>query len=115
ILEATQRGTLDVTDWLSWFLSSLEQALALAQETLDQVLFKARFWTRFGGLPLNERQVRVLNRLLDGFEGNLTNRKWAALGKCSPDTALRDLNHLVELGVLRRAEGGGRSVAYLWR
>lgn len=112
VLERTQKGTLDVTDWLAWFLDTLAHAVTSAQTTLDAVLIKARFWQRYAGTPLNERQVKLLNRLLDGFEGKLTSGKWAAIAKCSPDTALRDITHLQELGVLRRSPGGGRSTGY---
>ena len=112
VLERTQKGTLDVTDWLSWFLGTLGRAIASAQITLDAVLVKARFWQRWAGLPLNERQVKMLNRLLDGFDGKLTSSKWAAISKCSPDTALRDITQLLELGVLKKAPGGGRSTGY---
>ena len=112
VLERTQKGTLDVTGWLSWFLGTLARALASAQTTLDAVLVKARFWQRWAGTPLNERQVNLLNRLLDGFEGKLTSSKWAAIAKCSPDTALRDITQLLELGVLKKSPGGGRSTSY---
>ena len=112
VLERTQKGTLDVTDWLQWFLAALARAIASAQDTLDAVLLKARFWQRVAGLPLNARQIKLLNRLLDGFEGKLTSSKWAAIGKCSPDTALRDISQLLELGVLKKGLGGGRSTAY---
>jgi Fic family protein len=112
VLERTQKGPLDVTEWLSWFLATLGRALASAQSTLDAVLYKARCWQRWSGLSMNERQVKVLNRLLDGFEGKLTSSKWAAIAKCSPDTALRDITQLMTLGVLQRAQGGGRSAAY---
>jgi Fic family protein len=112
ILERTQKGTLDVTEWLAWFLGILRRAVDSAQTMLDGVLFKARFWQRWAGMPMNERQSKLLNRLLDGFEGKLTSRKWAAIAKCSPDTALRDITELLALGVLRRAPGGGRSTAY---
>jgi Fic family protein len=111
-LERTQKGTLDVTGWLSWFLGTLGRAVASAQTTLDAVLAKARFWQRWAGTPLNERQVKLLNRLLDGFDGKLTSSKWAAIAKCSPDTALRDLTQLLALGVLRKTAGGGRSTGY---
>ena len=111
-LERAQKGTLDATGWLLWFLGVLGRSVASAQATLDAVLAKARFWQRWAGTPMNARQVRLLNRLLDGFEGRLTTGKWAAIAKCSPDTALRDIARLVELGVLRRAEGGGRSTGY---
>ncbi|MFT3817015.1 MAG: Fic family protein [Rubrivivax sp.] len=112
ILERTQKGTLDVTEWLAWFLGALGRAVASAQTTLDGVLAKARFWQRWAGTPMNERQVKLLNRLLDGFEGRLTSSKWAAIGKCSPDTALRDITQLLALGVLKKAPGGGRSTGY---
>lgn len=112
ILERTQKGSLDVTGWLSWFLAVLGRAVANAQSTLDTVLIKARFWQRWAGTPLNERQVNLLNRLLDGFEGKLTSSKWAAIAKCSPDTALRDITQLLELGVLKKSTGGGRSTSY---
>lgn len=112
ILERTQKGTLDVTEWLSWFFQMLGEALAHSHGLLDAVLAKARFWQRQHGVTWNLRQIKVLNRLLDGFEGKLTTRKWAALAKCSSDTALRDINELLDLGVLRRSESGGRSTSY---
>lgn len=112
VLERAQKGTLDVTGWLSWFLGTLGRAVASSQSTLDSVLAKARFWQRWAGLPLNERQVKLLNRLLDGFDGKLTSSKWAAIAKCSPDTALRDITQLLELGVLQKTPGGGRSTGY---
>lgn len=112
ILERTQKGTLDVTEWLAWFLAALHRAVDQAQHTLDAVLAKARFWQRFAGTPMNERQVKLLNRLLDGFDGKLTSSKWAAIAKCSPDTALRDIIELVAQGVLRKSASGGRSTSY---
>ena len=112
MLERTQKGTLDVTNWLSWFLGALARAVASAQTTLGTVLVKARFWQRWAGTPLNERQVKMLNRLLDGFEGKLTSSRWAAIAKCSPDTALRDITRLLDLGVLKKSPGGGRSTGY---
>jgi Fic family protein len=115
-LEATQKGPLDVTPWLSWFLACLLRAVQGADTTLAGVLDKAQFWQRWAGTPMNARQTQVLNhvleRVLDGFEGKLTNAKWAALGKCSSDTALRDINDLLARRVLRRLEGGGRSTGY---
>lgn len=112
ILERTQHGSLDIDEWLAWFLATLGRAIEEAQRTLDAVLVKARFWQRWGSTPFNERQVKLLNRLLDGFEGKLTSSKWAAIAKCSPDTALRDINDLLMRGVLRKSEGGGRSTGY---
>jgi Fic family protein len=112
ILERTQMGALDVTEWLGWFLNALRRAVDQAQHTLDSVLAKVRFWQRVAGMPMNERQVKLLNRLLDGFEGKLTTSKWAAIAKCSPDTALRDINELLAHGVLRKSAAGGRSTCY---
>lgn len=116
-LEATQRGTLDVTPWLGWFLSCLLRAVQGAEGLLAGVLDKAQFWQRWAGKPMNTRQTLVLNYMLDrvqdGMEGKLTNAKWAAMGKCSADTALRDINDLLARGVLRKLEGGGRNTGYL--
>ena len=112
LLERTQKQSLDVTDWLAWFLGTLHRAVDQAQHTLDTVLARQRFWQRWATTPLNERQVKLLNRLLDGFEGKLTSSKWAAIAKCSPDTALRDINELLTWGVLRKSEAGGRSTSY---
>ena len=111
-LETTQKGPLDVTPWLSWFLGCLLRAVQGADATLAGVLDKAQFWQRWAGTPMNERQTKVLNRVLDGFEGKLTNAKWAIIGKCSADTALRDINDLLARGALRKLEGGGRSTGY---
>ncbi len=112
ILERTQKGTLDVTPWMEWFLQCLGRAIDGAETTLAAVLRKARFWQRHRDVPINERQRLVLNRLLDGFEGNLTTSKWATITKCSSDTALRDILDLVERGVLVRNPSGGRSTSY---
>ena len=112
VLERTQKSSLDVTTWLAWFLDTLRQAIESAQSTLDGVLHKARFWHRWAGTPMNERQSKLTNRLLDGFDGPLTTGKWARIAKCSADTALRDINELVALGMLQRTEGRGRSTAY---
>ncbi|MBF0097213.1 MAG: Fic family protein [Magnetococcales bacterium] len=112
ILEQTQKGTLDVTQWLAWFLGALLRAVESAQQSLDAVLVKARFWQQWTAIPLNGRQVKLLNRLLDGFQGKLTSSKWATISQCSPDTALRDINELITLGILRRMASGGRSTAY---
>ena len=112
ILERTQKGTTDITPWVEWFLGCLGRAIDGAQTTLSAVLAKARFWERIQGVPLNERQCLVLNRLLDGFEGKLTTSKYAKLVKCSQDTALRDILPLVERGILVRNPAGGRSTSY---
>lgn len=111
-LEATQKGDLDITDWLDWFLACLLRALQGAEETLATVLTKARFWQHCAGLPLNERQIKLLNKLLDGFDGKLTSSKWAAIAKCSQDTALRDINELLACNVLKKSDASGRSTCY---
>ena len=111
-LEAAQRGTLDVTPWLDWFLACLLRAVQGADGMLAGVLGKAQFWQRWAGTPMNVRQTLVLNKVLDGMEGKLTNAKWAAIAKCSADTSLRDINDLLAQGVLRKLKGGGRSTGY---
>jgi len=112
VLERTQKGTLDVTEWLSWHLAALGRAVNGAQSTLNAVLAKARFWQRWAETPFNARQVKMLNRMLDGFEGKVTSSKWAAIAKCSADTALRDITQLLELRVLRKSSAAGRSTGY---
>ena len=112
ILERTQKGTLDVTPWMEWFLGCLGRAIDGAPTTLASVLKKARFWQTVRDVPINGRQRLVLNRVLDGFEGKLTTSKWVTIAKCSSDTALRDIVDLVERGVLIRNPGAGRNTSY---
>jgi Fic family protein len=112
MLEQTQKGSLDITPWMEWFLACLGRAIDGAQTTLSAVLFKARFWESIAKLAINERQRSVLNLMLDGFEGKLTSSKWAKLTKCSQDTALRDILDLVENNVLVKDPAGGRSTSY---
>ena len=112
VLERTQNGTLDVTAWFEWFLSCYDRAVESAQTMLESTLRKARFWEAHAGQDLSERQRRIINRLLDGFEGKLTTRKWAALGTCSQDTAYRDILDLVARGILKKGPEGGRSTSY---
>lgn len=112
ILETTQSGNLDVTEWLLWFVRCLTLAIVIAEEQLDEVRRKAQRWQQWAVLDLNSRQRDIVNRLLDGFEGNFTTAKWAKIAHCSQDTALRDINGLVELGVLERSPAGGRSTKY---
>jgi Fic family protein len=112
ILERTQKGTLDITPWLQWFLACLGRAFDGTETTLAAVMRKARFWERSRQLAINERQRAVLNRLLDGFTGTLTTKKWATLAKCSHDTALRDIQGLIDEGLLKKEAGGGRSTSY---
>jgi Fic family protein len=112
LLEATQKDDLDITPWLEWFLGCLDRAFDGAEKILANVFQKAEFWKKHAAVPLNDRQRDILNRLLDGFEGKLTSSKWAKIEKCSPDTALRDINELVERGILTKDPAGGRSTSY---
>jgi Fic family protein len=112
ILEQTQKGTLDITPWMEWFLGCLGRAIDGAQTILSAVIAKARLWERIQATSINERQRLVLNRLLDGFEGKITTSKYSKLAKCSQDTALRDILPLAESGILVRNPGGGRSTSY---
>jgi Fic family protein len=112
ILERSQRGPLDITPWMEWFLGCLGRAIDNAQGALKAVLRKARFWETFATTSLNERQRQIVNRLLDGFEGKLTTSKYAKITDCSQDTALRDILSLVDRGILVRGDGGGRSTSY---
>ena len=112
VLERTQGGPLDVTGWLEWFLGCLLRALQGAEVALSAVLAKARFWQRWAGSSFNDRQIAMLNRLLDGFDGKLTSSKWATIAGCSPDSALRDITDLLDRGVLVKSGAGGRSTCY---
>lgn len=112
ILAQTQKGTLDVTPWMEWFLGCLGRAFDGTDTTLAAVLRKARFWESHAQVAINERQRGILNRLLDGFDGTLTTTKWAKLATCSHDTALRDIQDLIDHRILKRNEGGGRSTSY---
>ena len=112
ILGTTQKGTLDITLWMEWFLACLGRAFDSTETTLATVLHKAQFWQRHAGVTMSDRQHLVMNRLLDGLEGKLTSSKWAMLAKCSQDTAIRDIQNLIENGVLEKDHGGGRSTSY---
>ena len=112
MLESTQKGSLDITPWMGWFLNCLARAIQGAESTLHSVLHKARFWEKLSDFSLNERQRKVLNLMLDGFEGKLTTSKWAKLVKCSQDTAYRDILSLVSQGILTINAEGGRSTSY---
>ncbi|MFG1394823.1 Fic family protein [Xanthobacter agilis] len=111
-LEQTQKGDLDITAWLAWFLKCLDRAFHRAEAVLATVLRKARFWEAHAGSALNPRQRLVVNRLLNGFEGKLTSSKYATLAKCSQDTAARDIEDLCGKGILARDPAGGRSTSY---
>ena len=112
ILEASQRGDLNITAWLEWYFACLRHAINSSHEILDAVLTKANFWKRHEGEQFNDRQRNLINRLLDGFDGKLTSSKWAKIAKCSPDTALRDITDLMERNILAKDDAGGRSTGY---
>ena len=112
ILEQTQKGDLDITEWLLWFLDCMAGALRATDHALAQVLTTAKFWERYRAVVLNERQRLMINQLFDGFEGKLTSSKWAKIAKCSADTALRDMQDLVQKGMLKKDAAGGRSTSY---
>ena len=112
ILESTQKGGLDISEWLEWFLDCLDRAFDGAETLLAGVLAKARFWETYAGVDLNGRQRMVVSRLLDGLEGKLTSSKWAKLAKCSQDTAGRDIDDLMKRGILIKNAAGGRSTSY---
>lgn len=111
-LEKAQKGTLDCTQWMKWFLECVLHALESSESVLKKVLFKADFWRQHSKVVFNERQIKLLNKLLDGFDGKLTSSKWAKIAKCSKDTAIRDINDLVQKNVLQRESAGGRSTNY---
>lgn len=113
LLEATQKGDLDITDWIEWFFGCLDRAFDDTETVLSSVLLKARFWEMHAGESFNDRQRTILNKLLDGFIGKLTSSKWAKIAKCSQDTALRDINDLINRGILMKTPGGGRSTSYV--
>lgn len=111
-LESAQRGSLDITAWIAWFLGCLDRAIQDAEKTLGSVLHKAKLWQRINLNPVNERQRSVINRMLDNFKGHLTTSKYAKLVECSTDTALRDIRELLERGIIVKNPGGGRSTSY---
>jgi Fic family protein len=112
MLEATQKGDLNITSWIGWFLGCLERAFEVAETVLADVLAKAQFWEKHRTALLNDRQRMMVNKLLDGFDGKLTTSKWAKIAKCSQDTALRDIDGLVANEILKRDAAGGRSTSY---
>lgn len=112
ILEKTQKGSINITAWLEWFLDCLEAALLSTEQSIEIVLQKAAFWDKHRLTAMNERQIKVLNLLWDGFDGKLTSSKWSKITKCSPDTALRDIQDLITKNVLRKTNEGGRSTNY---
>lgn len=113
ILERTQKGTLDITEWLEWFLNCLERALNATDDLLKRVLNKTKFWDYHAQTSINERQRLLINQLFDAFTGKLTSSKWAKIAKCSPDTALRDINDLIQKDIFQKESAGGRSTSYV--
>ena len=112
ILEKTQKGNLDITGWIKWFLNRLIDAVKSTDTVLSRVLFKADFWLKHTNAYINERQKKLLNRLIEDFDGKLTSSKWAKIAKCSKDTAIRDINDLIEKNILQKEAAGGRSTNY---
>lgn len=113
ILEKTQKGNLDITDWILWFLNCLKNAISASETILKNTLIKAEFWKNHRHTSLNARQLKMINKLFDGFEGKLFTSKWAKMCKCSKDTALRDIQDLEQKGILQKESGGGRSTSYI--
>jgi len=113
ILEKTQKGTLNITEWLVWYLKCLEDALNSSDTILSKVLYKHKFWTKFATEILNKRQILLINKLLDDFTGQLTTSKWAKIAKCSQDSALRDIQDLLNKKILQKNPSGGRSTNYI--
>lgn len=113
ILEVTQRGGLEVIGWLKWFLHCLDRALLATNDILANVMMKAKFWDKYAGTPLNERQRQLLERMLNGIEGKMTSSKWAKMAKCSQDTATRDIQDLINKSILIKEDAGGRSTSYV--
>jgi Fic family protein len=113
ILEKTQGGTTDITAWLTWFLECLNRALASSENSLSKILYKAKYWDKLKDQRLNDRQHKMINKLLDEFEGKLTSSKWAKICKCSQDTASRDIQDLINKSVLEKEAAGGRSTGYI--
>ncbi len=112
ILEKIQQSTLNVTNWLVWFLNCLLNSIKSSEIVLNKVLYKHKFWNTYATEIQNERQKRMLNKLLEGFTGKLTTSKWAKINKCSQDTALRDIQYLIEKGIMQKENAGGRSTNY---
>jgi len=112
ILEKTQKSGLDITAWLEWFLNCLLHSIENSHKLLEKVIYKNSFWLKHSGININERQRKILNMLVENFEGVLNTTKWAKIGKCSQDTALRDIQDLIEKGILAKSEQGGRSTNY---
>ena len=112
ILEKTQKGSPDITEWILWFLQCLENAISTAETMIEKVMIKSKFWNQHVATPLNARQRMMINTLFDSFFGKLSSSKWATMTKCSPDTALRDIQDLIDKNILSAQQGGGRNAHY---
>lgn len=112
MLQETQRSKLDITEWLAWFLQCFDRSIAATDNTLATIMKRKKFWDNFATEPLNERQKKMLSKLLDDFEGKLTSSKWAKINKCSQDTATRDIQDLITKGILEKEDSGGRNTNY---
>ncbi|MBL0309009.1 MAG: Fic family protein [Bacteroidetes bacterium] len=113
MLERTQKGTLDITPWVAWFLKCLHSALQNSEQQTQSIFEKAKFWEAHKKTHFNPRQIKMMNKCFDGLDGKLSTTKWAKMNKCSPDTALRDIQDLIEKKVLKKETGGGRSTGYV--
>lgn len=113
ILERVSKGSTDITDWIEWFLNCLLRALEQSQETSESVFAKAKFWDNQKTTHFNPRQIKMLNKWFEGFHGKLNSSKWAKMNKCSADTALRDIQDLVNKKILQKEKAGGRSTTYI--
>lgn len=115
VLEKNQRGQLDISTWLLWYMNCLDKALNASDVVVKRVLSKSKFWDEHAARAINERQRLMINKLFDGFEGKLNSSKWAKITKCSADTALRDIQDLIKKKILLKEEAGGRSTTYVLR
>jgi len=113
ILEKTQRSGLDITNWLEWFLNCLLHAIENSENLLEKIIYKHTFWLNHSSVNINDRQRKILTMLMEDFEGVLNTTKWAKIGKCSQDSALRDIQDLIEKEILVKNEQGGRSTNYI--
>jgi Fic family protein len=114
ILESTQKGDGDITQWLLWFLHCINQSIDAAETAMESIFAKGAFWQKNADTSFNHRQKKMINMLFDGFEGKLTSSKWAKIAKCSTDTALRDINDLIAKNILAQDEGGGKNTGYVF-
>lgn len=112
-LNKSSNDDLDVTDWILWFFKILIESIKNSEKVLFKVDFKRQFWQKYADIKLNDRQLKVIKKLVDGFDGNITSSKWTRMTKCTKMTATRDINDLIQKGILKKSESGGRSSSYL--